>query len=174
MKIFDTWFRYPSLAANRTDCHDGCRHLGRRTRVVFVQRHVLHLPWRKTVRAAGIAPAINNPGAFGRVGRQLVTARRSTVAAPARGMPTWVPCCRPVRSKTSLRWSMPGARVRRYSHHDRRRLADQALFALSQKDDKDALFYLNRAKPLAFGPGLAQLDPIVATDPIWRSHQSAE
>jgi mono/diheme cytochrome c family protein len=35
------------------------------------------------------------------------------------------------------------------------------LFSLSQGDAEDAIFYLDRAKPFAFGPALEQFDPLI-------------
>jgi mono/diheme cytochrome c family protein len=41
-------------------------------------------------------------------------------------------------------------------------LLNSALFSLSQDDTEDAVFYLDRARPIAFGPALEQFDPIIA------------
>lgn len=41
-------------------------------------------------------------------------------------------------------------------------LLNAALFSLSQGDPADTLFYLRRAKGIAFGPALARFDPIIA------------
>jgi cbb3-type cytochrome c oxidase subunit III len=40
-------------------------------------------------------------------------------------------------------------------------LINSALFSLQQKDTEDALFYLERAKSIAFGPALPRFDPIL-------------
>lgn len=114
-------------------------------------------------QGGGIAPAINNPARLGALDddwyRQTINGGR-----PAKGMPTWgtVLSSSQIEDIIALvdAWRKGEKVLPTTTVAD---LLDQALFALSQKDDKDALFYLNRAKPLAFGPGLAQLDPIAAT-----------
>ncbi len=111
----------------------------------------------------GIAPAINNPDRLSQLDddwyRQTINGGR-----PAKGMPTWgtVLSSDQIEDLIALidAWRKGEAVATTTTVAD---LLDQTLFALSQKDDKDALFYLERAKPLAFGPGKAQLDPIVVT-----------
>jgi cbb3-type cytochrome c oxidase subunit III len=114
-------------------------------------------------KGGGIAPAINNPARLSALDDNWY---RQTIAIgrPARGMPTWGTVLAPSQIEDLIaligawRKGEPVATTTTVAD-----LLDQTLFALSQKDDKDALFYLNRAKPLAFGPGKAQLDPILAT-----------
>lgn len=110
-----------------------------------------------------IAPAINNPARLSTLEDDWY---RQTIATgrPAKGMPTWGTVLAPSQIEDLIAlvdaWRNGEEVVATTTVAD---LLDQALFALSQKDDQDALFYLNRAKPLAFGPGAAQIDPIVAT-----------
>ncbi len=44
-------------------------------------------------------------------------------------------------------------------------LINSALFSLQQNDGEDALFYLKRAKSIAFGPALSRFDPIINNIP---------
>ena len=41
-------------------------------------------------------------------------------------------------------------------------LLNSSLFSLSQGDSSDALFYIERARSIAFGPALSRFDPIIA------------
>ncbi len=114
-------------------------------------------------KGGGIAPALNNPDRLKALNddwyRQTIISGR-----PAKGMPTWGTVLSPSQIEDLIAligaWRKGEPVIATTTVAD---LLDQALFAVSQQDDKDALFYLNRAKPLAFGPGQAQLDPIIAT-----------
>lgn len=109
------------------------------------------------------APAINNPARLSTLDdnwyRQTINTGR-----PAKGMPTWGTVLSPSQVEDLIAligaWRKGEEVVATTTVAD---LLDQALFALSQNDGKDAEFYLSRAKPLAFGPGQAQLDPILTT-----------
>lgn len=114
-------------------------------------------------KGGGVAPAINNVQRLNELDddwyRQTINGGR-----PAKGMPTWGTVLSPNQVEDLIAlitaWRKGETVLPITTVAD---LLDQALFALSQKDDKDALFYLNRARPLAFGPGLAQFDPIANT-----------
>jgi len=110
----------------------------------------------------GAAPALNEPG---RLSRQTDDWYRQTIlnGRPAKEMPTWaaVLAASQVEDLVALigAWRK-GEKVAPTTTVAA--LLDQALFTLGQGDAEDALFYMNRARPLAFGPAQQQFDPLMA------------
>jgi mono/diheme cytochrome c family protein len=110
----------------------------------------------------GTAPALNDPARLNALDDDWY---RQTIAngRPAKGMPTWgtVLSSDQIEDLVALigAWRnneqvIPDTTVAE--------LLDSALFSLSQNDPEDAIFYLGRARPIAFGPALEQFDPIIA------------
>lgn len=110
----------------------------------------------------GLAPALNDAQRLQSLDDDWY---RQTIAngRPARGMPTWGTVLSPSQIEDLVAligaWR-EGERV--VPETTVAELLDLALFTLSQGDTDDALFYLRRARPIAFGPALEQFDPIVA------------
>jgi len=110
----------------------------------------------------GSAPALNNPARLKSLDDDWY---RQTIAKgrPAKGMPTWGTVLAPSQIEDVVAligaWRK-GERV--VPEATVAEMLDAALFSLSQGDAADALFYLRKAKPLAFGPALARFDPILA------------
>ncbi len=109
----------------------------------------------------GIAPALNDPARLNALDDDWY---RQTIAngRPAKGMPTWGTVLSPSQIEDLV--ALIGAW--RQSEHVAPEttvadLLNSALFSLSQDDAEDAVFYLNRARPIAFGPALEQFDPII-------------
>ncbi len=110
----------------------------------------------------GKSPAINDTTRLSQLNddwyRQTINNGR-----PAKGMPSWSTIITPTQVDDLIaligawRKSEPISSTATVAG-----LLDQALFTLSQNDAPDTLFYLNRAKPIAFGPALARFDPIQA------------
>ncbi len=90
---------------------------------------------------------------------------RQTIASgrPAKGMPTWGTVLSPSQIEDLVAligaWRA-GERV--VPETTVAELLDSALFTLSQGDADDALFYLRRARSIAFGPAIERFDPIMA------------
>lgn len=90
---------------------------------------------------------------------------RQTIATgrPAKGMPTWGTVISPNQIEDLVAlisaWRTGEKILPDTTVAD---LLEAALFSLNQYDAPDALFYLKRAKPIAFGPALAEFDPIIA------------
>lgn len=110
----------------------------------------------------GIAPALNNPARLSTLDDDWY---RQTIAngRPAKGMPTWGTVLSPNQIEDLV--ALIGAWRRSEQVAPDTTVADLlnlALFSLSQGDTEDAVFYLKRAKPGAFGPALEQFDPIIA------------
>ncbi|MEW5960217.1 MAG: c-type cytochrome, partial [Chloroflexota bacterium] len=110
----------------------------------------------------GLAPALNDPARLSNLDDAWY---RQTIAngRPAKGMPTWGTVLSPNQIEDLVAligaWRA-GERVT--PDTTVAELLDSALFTLSQGDTQDAVFYLNRARPTAFGPALEQFDPIIA------------
>ncbi len=109
----------------------------------------------------GTAPALNNL-------ERLTTLDddwyRQTIAngRPAKGMPTWGTVLSPYQIEDLV--ALIGAWRKSEQVAPTTTVADllnSALFSLSQGDAEDAIFYLDRAKPFAFGPALEQFDPLI-------------
>jgi cbb3-type cytochrome c oxidase subunit III len=109
----------------------------------------------------GTAPPLNDPARLNTLDDDWY---RQTIAngRPAKGMPTWgtVLSSNQVEDLVALigAWRKseqvaPDTTVAE--------LLNSALFSLSQNDTEDAVFYLNRARPIAFGAALEQFDPII-------------
>lgn len=82
---------------------------------------------------------------------------------PAKGMPTWGTVLSPNQIQDLV--ALMGAWRKGEKVLPDTTVADlleSALFSLNQRDAPDALFYLKRAKSLAFGPALARFDPVIA------------
>lgn len=110
----------------------------------------------------GTAPALNNPARLSALDDDWY---RQTIAngRPAKGMPTWGTVLSPNQIEDLV--ALIGAWRRSEQVAPDTTVADLlnlALFSLSQGDTEDAVFYLKRAKPGAFGPALEQFDPIIA------------
>ena len=109
----------------------------------------------------GTAPAINNPARLSTLDDDWY---RQTIAngRPAKGMPTWGTVLSPNQIEDLV--ALIGAWRQSEQVAPETTVADllnSALFSLSQDDREDAIFYLNRARPIAFGPALEQFDPII-------------
>lgn len=110
----------------------------------------------------GLAPAINDPERLARLDNEWY---RQTIAngRPAKGMPTWGTVLSPHQIDDILAlidaWRGGERPVPETTVAE---LLDSALFTLSQGDTEDALFYLERARPIAFGPALESFDPVVS------------
>ena len=110
----------------------------------------------------GAAPAINDPARLKNLNNDWY---RQTIAngRPAKGMPTWGTVLSPnqILDLVALMgaWRTGEQILPDTTVAD---LLESALFSLSQRDAPDALFYLKRAKPRAFGPALAKFDPLIA------------
>lgn len=108
----------------------------------------------------GIAPALNDPARLNSLGNDWY---RQTIAngRPAKGMPTWGTVLAPNQIEDVVAlidaWRAGERIVPETTVAD---LLDSALFTLSQGDTADALFYLDRAQAIAFGPALERFDPI--------------
>ena len=109
-----------------------------------------------------IAPAINDRARLSSLDNDWY---RATIinGRPAKGMPTWGTVLAPNQIEDLLAlidaWRVGEDVAPEASVAD---LLDSALFTLSQADAEDALFYLDRAMPLAFGPIGEQLEDVVA------------
>ena len=108
----------------------------------------------------GSAPAINDPERLAGLDDEWY---RATIASgrPAMGMPTWGTVLSPNQIEDLLelvRAWRGGIEVT--PEITVAELLDSALFTLSQGDVADADFYLDRARPLAFGPALERFDVI--------------
>lgn len=108
------------------------------------------------------APALNDPARLGSLDDAWY---RQTIAngRPAKGMPTWGTVLSPNQIEDVV--ALLGAWRKGEQVLPETTVADlltAATFSLSQGDSPDALFYLERAKTRAFGPALAQFDPIIA------------
>jgi len=105
-------------------------------------------------------PAVNVPerlkGLDDRWYRETITNGR-----PAKGMPTWGTVLSPnqiddlVALFSAWRGGQKVATETTVADNLR-----SALFSLSQRDTEDASFYLDRARPIAFGPAAERFDPI--------------
>ena len=110
----------------------------------------------------GAAPAINDPARLKNLNNDWY---RQTIAngRPAKGMPTGGTVLSPnqILDLVALMgaWRTGEQILPDTTVAD---LLESALFSLSQRDAPDALFYLKRAKPRAFGPALAKFDPLIA------------
>jgi mono/diheme cytochrome c family protein len=110
----------------------------------------------------GAAPALNDPARLTKLDDEWY---RQTIAngRPAKGMPTWGTVLSPNQIEDLVAlvgaWRA-GERVT--PETTVAELLNSALFSLSQGDTEDAIFYLERAKPIAFGPALERFDPIIA------------
>ncbi len=110
----------------------------------------------------GSAPSLNNPTRLKNMNddwyRQTIVNGR-----PAKGMPIWnsVLASNQVDDLIALigAWRK-GERVAPATTVAN--MLDSALFSVNQNDSADALFYLRKAKPLAFGPAAARFDPIIS------------
>lgn len=109
----------------------------------------------------GAAPALNDPARLTKLDDDWY---RQTIAngRPAKGMPTWGTVLSPNQIEDLVAlvgaWRA-GERVT--PETTVAELLNSALFSLSQGDTEDAIFYLERAKPVAFGPALERFDPII-------------
>lgn len=110
----------------------------------------------------GAAPAINDAARLSQLNDDWY---RQTIfnGRPAKGMPTWGTMLAPSQVDDLIAligaWRKGEQVAPTITVAD---LLDKALFTLSQNDARDALFYLDHAKPIAFGPALARFDPIKA------------
>ena len=108
----------------------------------------------------GIAPPLNDPARLNSLESDWY---RQTIAngRPAKGMPTWGTVLAPNQIEDVVAlidaWRAGERIVPETTVAD---LLDSALFTLSQGDTADALFYLDRAQAIAFGPALERFDPI--------------
>lgn len=108
------------------------------------------------------APALNNIARLKSLNddwyRQVIANGR-----PAKGMPTWGTVLSPNQIEDLVvlmgAWRSGQQILPDTTVAD---LLDSALFSLDQRDAPDALFYLKRAKGLAFGSALAKFDPLIA------------
>ncbi len=109
-----------------------------------------------------IAPAINDQARLGKLEddwyRQTIINGR-----PAKGMPTWGTVLSPNQVEDVV------AMIAAWRKGERvvpeitvAELLNSSLFSLSQGDSSDALFYIERARSIAFGPALSRFDPIIA------------
>lgn len=110
----------------------------------------------------GPALAINDPARLIKLDddwyRQTITNGR-----PAKGMPTWGTVLSPNQIEDLvmlIRAWRGGERVA--TETSVAELLSSALFSLSQGDVEDTLFYIDRAKPITFGPAVEQFDAIEA------------
>ncbi len=81
---------------------------------------------------------------------------------PAKGMPSWGSVLS--ANQTSDLIALIGAWRNGetvVSKTTAAQLINSALFSLQEKDNEDALFYLKRAKKIAFGPALDRFEPII-------------
>lgn len=109
----------------------------------------------------GTLLAINDPAQLGRHDdawyQQTITNGR-----PAKGMPSWGSVLS--ANQTADLIALIGAWRNGEtvtSTTTAAQLINSALFSLQQKDKEDALFYLERAKSIAFGEALNRFDPII-------------
>ena len=108
----------------------------------------------------GTAPAINDPEKLEKLEDDWY---RQTIASgrPAKGMPTWGTVLSPNQIEDLImliRAWRGGEKVATESTVAD--LVSSALFSLSQGDVEDTLFYIDRARPIAFGPALESFDAI--------------
>ena len=109
----------------------------------------------------GTLVAVNNPAQLGKHDdawyQQTVINGR-----PAKGMPSWgsVLSANQVSDLIALFGAWRGGETVA-SKTNAAQLINSALFSLQQSDNADALFYLVRAKSIAFGPALTRFDPII-------------
>jgi cbb3-type cytochrome c oxidase subunit III len=109
----------------------------------------------------GITLAINNPAQLGKLDDAWY---QQTIAngRPAKGMPSWGTVLS--ANQTSDLIALIGAwrnGEKVVSKTTAAQLINSALFSLQQDDKEDALFYLKRAKNIAFGEALIRFDPII-------------
>ena len=109
-----------------------------------------------------IAPAINNPERLEKLEddwyRQTIINGR-----PAKGMPTWGTVLSPNQVEDVVAMIAAWRKGERVAPETTvAELLNSGLFSLSQGDSSDALFYLDRAKAIAFGPALSRFDPIIS------------
>ncbi len=109
----------------------------------------------------GTAPDLNDPARLDVLDDDWY---RQTIAngRPAKGMPTWGTVLSPNQIEDLVAligaWRQSEQVTPDITVAD---LLNSALFSLSQGDREDAIFYLNRARPGAFGPALEEFDPII-------------
>lgn len=109
----------------------------------------------------GTLLAINDPAQLGKHEdawyQQTLTSGR-----PAKGMPSWGSVLSANQTGDLIAlfgaWRKGETVV---SKTTAAQLINAALFSLQQSDKEDALFYLERAKAIAFGPALSRFDPII-------------
>jgi mono/diheme cytochrome c family protein len=122
----------------------------------------------------GMAPKLNDPARLAAFDDDWY---RQTVAngRPAKGMPIWgttlsanqiedlVALVQAWRAGEQVEPEMTVAEM-----------LNSALFTLDQDDAQDALFYLQRARPIAFGPALEQLDQTISLLQAGETAQAVE
>ena len=112
-------------------------------------------------KGGGSAPALNNSARLKSLADDWY---QQTIAngRPAKGMPTWGTVLSPNQIQDVV--ALIGAWRKGQPVLPDTTVADllnSAVYSLNQRDAPDGLFYLKRAKTLAFGPALARFDPVI-------------
>ncbi len=111
-------------------------------------------------RGGDVAPAINNPSRLSQLDNDWYMGVISN-GRPAKGMPTWGTVLSPNQIDDILAlissWRLGEHVTAEFNVLD---MLNSALFALSQSDPEDTIFYLDRAEQNAFGPILNQIDQL--------------